>query len=88
MNQPSTAVLGIDVSKATVDVALLNNGQCKHKRFMNQPRWVRRVASLAGQTDRRSHPCLPGSNGEVWAGHSRVSLRADYGRECGQSCPY
>lgn len=59
MSHPSPVVLGIDVSKATFDVALLDNRQCKHKRFTNQPAGFMALrAWVAKRTPEPIHACM------------------------------
>jgi transposase len=70
MNQVSQHVLGIDVSKATFDVALLHHRQIHHKQFPNQARGFRALqAWLAKHTVAPIHVCMEatGKYGEALA---------------------
>lgn len=59
MNQFSQLVLGIDVSKATFDVALIRHSQIHHKQFVNRPTGFRALrAWLSKQTSSPIHACL------------------------------
>jgi transposase len=59
MNQLSQPVLGIDVSKATFDVALLRHSQLHHKQFVNRPTGFRALrAWLSKHTSSPIHACM------------------------------
>lgn len=64
------SVLGIDVSKATLDVVLVNGNRPKHKVFKNQPQGIERLQSwLAARGVEQLHACLEatGQYGEAVA---------------------
>ena len=59
MNHGSQPVLGIDVSKATFDVALVYHRQLHHKQFANHPTGFRALrAWLAKHTTAPLHACM------------------------------
>ena len=59
MNHVSQPVLGIDVSKATFDVALVYHRQLHHKQFANRPTGFRALrAWLAKHTTAPLHACM------------------------------
>src|SRR3989304_102344 len=61
MNQSASnlSILGIDVSKGKFDVALLREGKCKHKRFLNNLEGFKKLREwLAEYKVERLHACM------------------------------
>lgn len=53
------SILGIDVSKANLDVVLINGSRSKHKVFSNQPKGIQHLQNwLAVQGVEQLHACL------------------------------